>query len=122
MAWTEEQDEPGWDCYYIIKNYEIIKNNQNASVTTITVAYDIIAMYCADNTLKLINKTEQVVFKLVKVKGEWKIKRFVPYPRILLQNNIPFLKKKLVEFQHEAPSSKKTIEFYTFIKQYDVNE
>lgn len=83
MAWQENQDEPGWDCFLIISGYSILKELVNDNTATVSVKYDVLAMSCGDIMLiEKRNLSEIVDFNLVKVNNTWKIEKYIVYPRV----------------------------------------
>ncbi len=90
MAWEKDQDEPGWDCFKIISDYKIINVSSTNETATVTVQYDIVGNLCG---IELDRKSylDVVDFKLINTDKTWKIREYVPYPRISIDAAIVFL-------------------------------
>ncbi len=123
MSWDEYQDEPGWDGNYIINDFKIIDSTiideTNAKVI---VEYDIIALYGADNSLKIVDKKKRFTFELLSVDNIWKIKYYVPLPRIYLSLELSSLKQLYLKLKKNEPDSEKTIKIGKFIEIYGDKE
>ena len=90
MAWEKDQDEPGWDCFKIISDYKIVNTISTNETATVTVQYNIVGTLCG---IELDRKSylDVVDFKLIKTDKTWKIREYIPYPRISIDTAIVFL-------------------------------
>lgn len=90
MAWEKDQDEPGWDCFKIISDYKMINVRSTNETATVTVQYGIIGTLCGTE-LDRKSYLDIVDFKLITTDNTWKIREYVPYPRISIDAAIIFL-------------------------------
>jgi hypothetical protein len=95
MAWEEDQDEPGWDCFIIISDYKIMDEKVKKNAAKVTVRYNVLSRICSDYSLEKKRYADKVDYELVKIHGFWKIKEYVPYPRISKDVALKYLKNRL---------------------------
>lgn len=94
MAWDEDRDEPGWDCFIIISDYKITNEAVKQDAAYVTVKYNVIARFCSDYSLEKKGYIDTVDFKLTRADSFWKIKDYVLYPRISKKTAINYLRKR----------------------------
>jgi hypothetical protein len=76
-------DEPGWDCWWVAKNYRIGSAVHKGARSVIPVTYARLGLFCADFQLDSHPRTETIHYELVRKGGMWKVDRPVPdYPYI----------------------------------------
>ena len=76
-------DEPGWDCWWVAKGYEVGKVAVRRNTATIPVTYSRVGRFCADFQLEIQSQSETIVYELIHQRGRWKINGPVPdYPYI----------------------------------------
>jgi hypothetical protein len=107
-------DEPGWDCWWVAKDYNIGKVIHGVEKTVITVTYDRLGLFCADLELQAKPGAEPVSYELVKRDGAWKVDSPTPdYPYISARTLVEFLTKTILdpnELPERKTSARRTLE------------
>ncbi len=76
-------DEPGWDCWWVARGYEMGTATRRGKKTLIPVTFHRIGRFCADFSLEHAPKTQKINFELVPQQGAWKVSGpQVDYPTI----------------------------------------
>jgi len=76
-------DEPSWDTAISIKSYILESEKIDGNKAFIKVKYQIIGSWPAE--LSGINKYSEELFELEKFNDEWKIIKYIVYPRVSSQ-------------------------------------
>jgi hypothetical protein len=116
-AWEEENRyEPGWDCFYIVSGFNIKMKSIKGNKAHAIIEYFILAEYCADNNLKKKKYTEVEAVTLAKIGDKWKLKNYVPFPRVSKEAAIAFfisclksLNKDDLEYEQKRMEKKRII-------------
>lgn len=119
MAWEEDQDEPGWDCFKIISDYEIMDSIVTEDSAKVIVKYKVLSTAC-DFELDKRSYLDSVEFELTKTKDAWKIKKYIPYPRVSIDNTLAFFKdlqKKLLT--HDSGNKEELSKLRLFINELE---
>lgn len=106
MAWDEDQDEPGWDCFKVIAGYKINDEAIHKKKASVKVQYEIVGTICG-RELTQEKYIDSVEFQLVQIDEKWKIKEYVPYPRISVNTAIAFFEKWLERSRPESSDNSK---------------
>jgi hypothetical protein len=110
MAWTEDQDEPGWDCFRIVADYKILNEKVKGPSAKVIVEYNVLAHFCSNYELDRNKYREEISVDLVKKNNTWKIKKYILYPRISIEAALTYLNNKVNILkgsgEHESEISK----------------
>ena len=93
MAWKEDQDEPGWDCFKIISGYRVINEKVMNKTAIVSVEYDILATVWSNAEIDKNSYSDIVDIELLETDSGWKIKQYVTYPRISIGTAITLFEK-----------------------------
>ena len=109
MAWEEDQDEPGWDCFIIISDYKIIDEKVKQNTAIVTISYNVLLRFCSDYSFEKKIYADRVDFELKKIEGFWKINEYVPYPRISKDVALKYLKTRLKYLKQDSAETDKIV-------------
>ena len=110
MDWEEDQDEPGWDCIYITRSHRILASDIKEESAAVTVRYEILYHVCSGaQGLEAIRKdsVDDVKFELALRDGEWRIRYYVPRPRILASEAFPVEVTDFIERRDMCDSTRR---------------
>jgi hypothetical protein len=77
IAW---EDEPGWDCNWLVDGYSVGRAESASDVFIVPVTYDRLGLYCHDFQFKPESRKVTVRYEVVKTPANWKIKAPEPNP------------------------------------------
>lgn len=99
MAWSADQDEPGWDCFRIIRDFKIVSEEVDGSRAKVMVEYNIVAGFCGSYELDAKQYKEVVPVELIKNNDSWKVKNYILYPRISIETALEYLDNKVKKME-----------------------
>jgi hypothetical protein len=74
------EDEPGWDCYWLVNGYSVGEAETRGDTIIVPVTYDRLGLYCHDFQFKPENRSVMLRYEVVKSDSRWKIKAPEPDP------------------------------------------
>jgi hypothetical protein len=96
-------DEPGWDCWWVAKDYRIGEATHGVATSVIPVTYRRLGLFCADFELQPKPKTETIDYKLVRKGDGWKVNGPTPdYPYISVQALDEYLTRTISDPSEQA--------------------
>jgi len=95
MNWEEGQDEPGWDCFYIISEYKLGEQQITSKSARVKVNYSILGELCSDFVLDKKNIIKVASFELEMINNKWNIKDYVSPPMISLKYVKSYFEKEI---------------------------
>lgn len=85
-------DEPGWDCWWVAKDYRLSPATTRASKTLVAVTYTRLGLLCVGSKFEPNPKVETIAYELVRRSGTWKVDGPIPdYPYV----GLPTVRKSL---------------------------
>ena len=99
-------DEPGWDCWWVAKDYRLSRATTRASKTLVEVTYTRLGLLCVGSQFEPNPKVETIAYELVRRSGAWKVDGPIPaYPYVGLSSVRQSLEKTISD-SHETNDSK----------------
>ena len=77
IAW---EDEPGWDCNWLVNGYSVGPAERRGGTVIVPVTYDGLGFYCHDFQFNPENRSVALRYEFVKSASQWKIKAPEPKP------------------------------------------
>jgi hypothetical protein len=77
IAW---EDEPGWDCNWLVNGYSVRKAEKRGGTVIVPVTYHRIGFYCHDFDFKRENRNVTLRYEVVKSPTGWTINAPEPDP------------------------------------------
>lgn len=76
-------DEPGWDCWWVAKEYSVGQSTKTSARVVIPVTYSRLGLFCADLKFQSKPMNEVIRYELLHRSGGWKVNAPVPdYPYV----------------------------------------
>jgi hypothetical protein len=76
-------DEPSWDCYWVVKNYDVGIPAYAVNAATIPITYRRLGLSCNNFNFEAKSGTVTIRYQLVRVPRGWKVDGPIPdYPDV----------------------------------------
>lgn len=86
-------DEPGWDCKWVVSNYNIGQSKKRKQKITIPVVFTRLGLFCSNADFKADKNEVTIKYELEKYSSGWKVSGpEIDYPEIGADKAIKLLK------------------------------
>jgi hypothetical protein len=118
--YTTWVDAPGWDNVVVISSYEVTSAKENLKTADLIVRYEVIGnLESGEKISNLIRNrhTEKINYKLVKLKGQWKIENPQEPPHISINMAIGLMENQIKK-ETDKRLLKQANDIIKFLKKY----
>jgi hypothetical protein len=114
-------DEPGWDCWWVAKDYRLRRTKTHTSKTPVPVTYTRLGLFCVGSKFEPNPKVETIAYELVRRNGAWKIDGPIPdYPYVGLLTVRKSLEKTIAdsdETNENKEQARKSLKLFSAVAE-----